>query len=1199
MWRGVARAEVERSASIDYQHGRPSLESMPMKGSGSSDPQMRSGGSYPPDLREAITGLHTKDLYRSEMRNSVEGRYHDSRETSAGSGYLQEFKGAVDGSYSGGGSDLRNSISRSYRDGSEGSNTRMDSGHAKEPVSRPFERDLRNIISGSHSRDFRESILSAGGRNPASSKEVMSDMFSGDLRDAITRSNHRSGTSKQISYSMAIEEESSRESSHDSHLKREVKLDHHFSRESSGHMRNPESGYYAKGSDQFGKSGSSHHDSHARELKDDDYAFLAKTLKETVDPKLGWSKGSNSFAEPIGISPSRITVNEVSDYKKSYHHSDSGIPQATSYILENSALMMNMNPTPVSISSTTIKPHTVTNIGSNPQLLPAGGLGVKLQTNLYGGNDLMLLNSLQSRSQSVVSLAPVVMSTPVQIMEATTVNKAPSVTLGGTFWDSIKKEGLLSYEKNPVKMTLDSSELDATHPVGEDFQIPSFPKKRTAELKRSRSRSPPGRRDKSYKLSVSPKIRSDAKREHMSRQIRERARRDSLSPRPERMRSRTPPPDKDRGLSRRGHLQERPLHAREESPGRYRDRSPRLREISPLRLRKDHLQRSRESSPRMVRDRSPRRLRERSPHMIREVSPEMPREMGSRMQRERSRIFREASPRMIRERSPHMVREYSTHVFDERSRSIRDLSPRLERGLERGKSPPKYREMSPHHLRQRHESPPRRSRDVRRYSREHSPRIEKHFSRELSPGRTRRVSPSMLRERERVRVRERSPSRHSPGRTGYMGSHSRSPGNVRERSPARYRKLTPEHIRKYSSERSKGYSPVPVRVLPPEHYHEKYRSRSPVPVRILPPEHTRRDFKDNRKRAPQSYDRHSSESRYPPVRQTPANVGVKVAGVKEQSPYLRDIDSPPHDIQNSPHRPTGSPQVVRKGSEEDRESPRRSWDTRNRAKRKRRPRNRPRIRPRQQTDKVRDLVVVKVANSDSAASTKDTGSSLECSQNSVEGFKDNPLDFRNEASPISVGSNDDDEFGKTGDSPLFDDVSLSPRSDRAASPGTPTSDEKHKQWMENDLQRGCSPVSMSDFPIDHNSKSQPPIALERDLSPVSLDENSLDEFMGRSIRGKRSRSPLSEASRDSLIVTDSIDIQDSPLGGGDKENEDLRVKLLRIKEEKVELKLKKLEEESRETELRLQNLSPDILDYSPQRDTPSPLLDECEDDRRF
>ena len=1184
---------MECSSSFDYQHGQTSVENVPMRVGSASVSQQEASGPFTGDLRNAITGLHA-DLYGSDMRIA-----------NVGSGYPTDFKDPIE-------NDLRNSITRSQKDISDNSVAREESGPVKELVSRHFQRDLRNIISGSSVREIWDSVGGEDGRKSSVSKEVIPDIYSRDLRDTL-RPNQRTVDFNEHS----VRHIGYRDASSDTQHKREVKVSD-ISRESS-----------------------------TKNMCNEDYVFLTKTLKQHVDPSLGWSKGSSSNPY-AGMDSSRVTTSEMSDYKKSYKHTETSIPHHAPYILENSTVMMNVNPTPVSIASSAIKPHPMAGMSSNPQLLQTGGLGV---TNLYGGSDLMLLNPLTSRNQGVVSLAPVVMSAPVQIMETATVNKSAAVTIGGSFWDTIKKEGLLSYEKNPVKIQMDSNELDTTQTVGEDFQIPSFSKKRTSDGKRSRSRSPQRKshssakrdlvesrispsRERRYRQSISPGRRS---KDRSSRHTKEK------SPRKDRARSRSPLPEKGSNYGR-VRVRERSRHSRESSPVYrersrhskesspvYRERSPRVkREISPRQVRRfrevsphtsreepprskrerlqvirkmsPHMSRersrlSRDISTRMVRERSPRVSREISPRMSREISPRMLREISPRMLREISpRMSREISPRMLREISPRMSREISHRMLREISprmsreispRMLREISPRMSREI----SPLMSREISPQmsreislHLRPRREMSPVQRRDIpRKFAHEGSPRIERHYSKERS---------SVDRKRERdLRSRERSPLRYnSSGNLGYVGGRSGSPQNVRYS-----RELTPEHIR-YLPERSRHYSPPPVRVLPPENYtEEEYRRRFPVPVRVLSPEYVRRHPDNYRSPSPHHYGEPYPERRYPRASQTPPARVPEAADSREKSPFKKTYNSPPQFTSNSPQVTSQSPQVPRRGSEEDRESPRRSWDTRNVSKRQK---GRRRRRNRLREDR-RALAIVTRSDSGSLKESNHT-SSFEGSEDNLEKDQASPLDLREEASDISDASNDDETFGKKeakGNSPLFDIVSISSKSDGYDSPGTPISDEKPKTTVDDDLQECCSPVSLADLPVDveEDTEDKENVGLPRDLSPVSLDEHSLDSVIGED--RSRSKSPISDTSRGSLVVTDSVDVGDSPQPKGDKENEDLRVQLLRIREEKVELKLKKLEEESLETEMRLQNLSPDILVYSPQRDTPSPLLDECEDER--
>ncbi|KAK7017017.1 hypothetical protein SK128_027771, partial [Halocaridina rubra] len=865
-----------------------------------------------------------------------------------------------------------------------------------------------------------------------------------------------------------------------------------------------------------------------------DYAFLAKTFKECVDPKLGWAKGSSAL--PVSMSAHR---NQLPTNKVSYQQAGSSIP-----------LMMNIDPTTSHVSLNPVGSHEVASI-SHSQLLTTAGLGVNLQRNLYPANELVMMNSLQN---------PIVVSAPLQIMEASSVAKGSTL---GSFWDSLKQDQLFSRQKSfPKGVSVpDSNELS---PVGEDFQMPVLSRKHSAETRRDRSRSP-GKHSKSInrRSPLPPRKSPFSERIHQEREVR-RAQKDD-SRRIKRDRSRSPADRK--GFVRRSR-ELSPHRFKEKSPKSKRRRSPKSsrhsRDLSPHVLRRLSPGLSRDRSPRRSREMSPKRYKDILPHHARDISPRRSRVVSSHRQ------LREVSPYGVREMSPRWEREMSPHVLRERPR-YREMSPQLAR-----ETSSYYREMSPRRAR---DFPPHKSREI-------SPHIIRDRARRGSPEYSRERSPYGSEISRAIPVddrRGRERMRFSPEAPLYRRDKARSPIEYRSKYPEHYGESSYGSTKRYSSERSREYSPPPVRILSPERPHSSTRrSYSPVPVTV--------------RRYPQEYQRESSHISQSPVAVArypkPSNSKMRYSSrssskSKGQSPLLRNVDSPSNIKSQSPKQSADTLHIGAKHSqEEDRDSPRRSWDAR--------------LQPKKENTGQTDNGFVST-NSPNA----DRGLDAVKEQESLGQQKEAALDLAREASPISVTSNDDKEFGKRRDSPLFDEVSNSPKSadspssEKVPTPGTPTSDEKPKPVLVcDDLPQG-SPVSIADLALDKSDEDEDKNSnnFQRDLSPVSLDENDFgDDFGMEEEENDRPKSTTSELLHESLIVTDSIDDADSPLGGNEHDGEDLRFQLQRTRDEKGEISMKNLEDESQETELRLQNLSPDLLDYSPMRDTPSPLLDECEDD---
>lgn len=194
---------------------------------------------------------------------------------------------------------------------------------------------------------------------------------------------------------------------------------------------------------------------------------------------------------------------------------------------------------------------------------------------------------------------------------------------------------------------------------------------------------------------------------------------------------------------------------------------------------------------------------------------------------------------------------------------------------------------------------------------------------------------------------------------------------------------------------------------------------------------------------------------------------------------------------------------------------------------------------------------------------------------------------------------------------MLDEVSQSPKEGRFASPS---------RWQRGSvspgtLQRGLSPVSAhSDHNIFHSGQRDAPSSkhptdeltpqLEHGCSPVSVEgypQEGLhliqDERRDGNGRFSDEHSMISSQNErenplDQLGTTTNIDPGEA--GSGDEQNEDLRIHLLRLREQKVEQKLKQLEEESRETEIKLRSLDTesDYRDVTPSRK----YWDEDEDD---
>lgn len=600
-----------------------------------------------------------------------------------------------------------------------------------------------------------------------------------------------------------------------------------------------------------------------------------------------------------------------------------------------------------------------------------------------------------------------------------------------------------------------------------------------------------------------------------------------------------------------------PITSKARSPGAPRGRSPRLpKRCSPGSVA------SRGKSPGSFRGRSPRfSPKGRSPTLLqRGKSPGIPCK-----QRSRGPSSRGKSPRPLsRGRSPRQHNRRSVSPLAERlsSRLARGRSSGSQRSAEhssRGKSPVQSASSRLQYQHTRGRSPRRNTCD-----RSHGHHASK------SPTVTQRTSQKSSDERSPV-GRRRSPGhfrkKGSPGGRG----RSRSPGFVgRDRSPRHMgRNRTPDHVgrgrsprhlnrarspRQFSKDRVSGYIERDESLR----YGDKDRflgSRSPSSAsRGRSPGHLQRDKSPRGNGRGRSFDnRRKSEERI-------GRLSDQVT--KGRSPIL---------VTKS---------IVRQSS---------------------------RQKEKRWFEEAVEEIDKKQPNQRKRTASLTRGRSAHGSPKALHGGK-------------SVDRQSPNRFETIRRSPLFDELSPSPRSSNFWSPcheslqGKKPQHRRRGSWSPVDLQRGCSPVSpqptfeLSDSWSNHVEGSPLPSSshsimkgskaqssnLQRGCSPVSPEgysrpwSNSIDSRdlleLKRSTskpssryEGKASLEEFSDScgfneenSRDDLQSP--LNDGGNEIGKGDEDDEDLRVHLLRLREQKVEMKLRMLEEESIETELKLWQL---------------------------
>lgn len=580
---------------------------------------------------------------------------------------------------------------------------------------------------------------------------------------------------------------------------------------------------------------------------------------------------------------------------------------------------------------------------------------------------------------------------------------------------------------------------------------------------------------------------------------------------------------------------------------------------------------------------------------------------------------RGCSPRLPQRCSPGSVASRGKSPSSFRGRSPRfspkGRSPVL---LQRGKSPGIS-------FKQRSQGPSSRGKSPRPSSRGRSPR--QHSRRSVSPIAD-RVSSRLARGRSTGSQRSadrasrgKSPVQSASGRLQYQHTRGRSPRNTCDRSHGKSPTITQRRSQK-SSERS----PIGRRKSP-GHFRRKGspgvfgrskspgfvgRDRSPRPIgRNRTQEHVGRGRSPrqlNRERSPRQFGK-DRVSRYTDRDESP-RYSNKDRFLRSRSPSNASRGRSPGHLR-SDKSPKGNGRgrsyENRRRSEEgiDRSSDRVIRGRSPRLITKTTVRQSSRPKEKRWFEEVSEDIDKKHVNQRKGPESSTRGRPAHGSPKTLRSGK-------------SVESQSPNRYETLRRSPLFDELSPSPRSSNFWSPSHENlqgkkSHRRRGSWSPVDLQRGCSPVSpqptfeLSDSwsnhvegsPLPSSSHSRvkgskvQPSELQRGCSPVSPEgysrpwSNSIDSRDHLDLKRSTSKSSRYEGKASLEEFSDSCGFHEensregllSPLVDGGKEigkrdedDEDLRVHLLRLREQKVEMKLRMLEEESIETELKLWQL---------------------------